>query len=100
MRIILLDFKKNIQKKRNNSLDICKSKCIIKNDFYKFNRISNIYNPDSIEFCKKNKIEEKFQNHKLGGAADLELIYNICNHIKPKLIIETGVAYGWSSVLF
>ena len=41
-----------------------------------------------------------FNFDKLAGAADLELIYNICNHIKPKLIVETGVAFGWSSSVF
>ena len=97
IRILLLDSKKNIQQKRIKSLNMCKLKHINKNDFYKIYGIVNCYNSDSMEFCEQSKIEKKFQNNKLGGAADLELIYNICKHIEPKVIIETGVAYGWSS---
>lgn len=37
---------------------------------------------------------------KMGGAGNLELIYQLCEHIQAKRIIETGVAYGWSSLVF
>jgi len=37
---------------------------------------------------------------KMGGAGNLELIYQLCEHIQAKKIIETGVAYGWSSLAF
>lgn len=34
---------------------------------------------------------------KMGGPGDLNLLYNLCEHIQAKKVIETGVAYGWSS---
>lgn len=37
---------------------------------------------------------------KMGGPGNLEIIYNLTKHLKAKKIIETGVAYGWSSLIF
>lgn len=34
---------------------------------------------------------------KMGGAGALELIYSACEFAQAKNVIETGVAYGWSS---
>ena len=33
----------------------------------------------------------------MGGPGDLELLYTICEHFNVENVIETGVAYGWSS---
>lgn len=35
---------------------------------------------------------------KLGGAGNLSLIFQICENLDAKNVIETGVAYGWSSL--
>jgi predicted O-methyltransferase YrrM len=35
---------------------------------------------------------------KMGGAANLELLYAAAVLAKPRCVIETGVAYGWSSL--
>ncbi|WP_292011087.1 class I SAM-dependent methyltransferase [Chryseobacterium sp.] len=35
---------------------------------------------------------------KMGGAGALELIYYSCVYTKAKNVLETGVAYGWSSL--
>lgn len=35
---------------------------------------------------------------KMGGAGALELIYYSCEFTQAKKVIETGVAYGWSSL--
>ena len=35
---------------------------------------------------------------KMGGPANIHLIYDCVILLKPKKIIETGVAYGWSSL--
>ncbi len=37
---------------------------------------------------------------KMGGMADLNLIYNITKKTKPQNILETGVAFGWSTLAF
>jgi predicted O-methyltransferase YrrM len=34
----------------------------------------------------------------LGGPADIRLLYALTRHLRPDLIVETGVAYGWSSL--
>ncbi|QDP85534.1 class I SAM-dependent methyltransferase [Chryseobacterium sp. SNU WT5] len=34
---------------------------------------------------------------KMGGAGALELIYHACEFTQAKSVVETGVAYGWSS---
>ena len=34
----------------------------------------------------------------MGGGADLDLLYEIAENTRAKKIIETGVAYGWSSL--
>jgi len=34
---------------------------------------------------------------KMGGEADLELLYYLAEHWRAKTMVETGVAYGWSS---
>lgn len=43
------------------------------------------------------KIEENTPV-KMGGAGALDLIYNLCEHTQAKNALETGVAYGWSSL--
>lgn len=35
---------------------------------------------------------------KMGGAGNLDLIYTIACHLNATQVIETGVAYGWSSL--
>ncbi|MBE9179513.1 class I SAM-dependent methyltransferase [Oculatella sp. LEGE 06141] len=35
---------------------------------------------------------------KMGGAGNLDLIYSIAHYLKAVRVIETGVAYGWSSL--
>lgn len=35
---------------------------------------------------------------KMGGPGYVDIIYNICVFIKPEVVIETGVAYGWSTL--
>lgn len=36
----------------------------------------------------------------MGGAGALDFLYHITKSVQPKGIIETGVAYGWSSLAF
>ncbi|NLN32160.1 MAG: class I SAM-dependent methyltransferase [Flavobacteriaceae bacterium] len=43
------------------------------------------------------KIEEKTPV-KMGGAGALDLIYNLCEFTQAQNALETGVAYGWSSL--
>ncbi|MFV0207704.1 class I SAM-dependent methyltransferase [Empedobacter falsenii] len=42
--------------------------------------------------------KEKNSPVKMGGAGALNLIYVITEHLNAKNVLETGVAYGWSSL--
>jgi predicted O-methyltransferase YrrM len=35
---------------------------------------------------------------KMGGAGDLDLLYQLAEYCQARRVIETGVAYGWSSL--
>ncbi|MBS1920201.1 MAG: class I SAM-dependent methyltransferase [Bacteroidetes bacterium] len=51
--------------------------------------------PDDFAFAKS---KEEASPVKMGGAGNIDLIYNLCEHIQAKKAVETGVAYGWSSL--
>ncbi len=34
----------------------------------------------------------------MGGAGNIDLIYNLCEFLKANTVIETGVSFGWSSL--
>ena len=34
----------------------------------------------------------------MGGPGDVDLLYNLAEHVQANNVIETGVAYGWSSL--
>ena len=46
------------------------------------------------------KLKEKNLKYKMGGMAHLNLIYNLMKHFVPNNILETGVAFGWSTLVF
>ena len=48
---------------------------------------------DLIQSCKKHILKSE-----VGGAANMDLLYSICSNTGYNLIIETGVAWGWSSL--
>jgi predicted O-methyltransferase YrrM len=35
---------------------------------------------------------------RLGGAGNIDLLYTLCEELQARTVIETGVAYGWSSL--
>jgi hypothetical protein len=37
-------------------------------------------------------------NIRMGGAANLDLLYYLSEHVKARNALETGVSYGWSSL--
>lgn len=46
-----------------------------------------------------NEVNQKIResNSNFGGSGDLDLLYNICEGLQLTSVIETGVAYGWTS---
>lgn len=51
--------------------------------------------PKELEEAKKAELNCPV---KMGGAGALNLIYGICEYTQAKNVLETGVAYGWSSL--
>ena len=35
---------------------------------------------------------------RMGGPGHVDLIHHLCRHLRPKTVVETGVAYGWSTL--
>lgn len=50
------------------------------------------------EILEKADLREKECPVKMGGPGALELIYYACEFTKAQNVLETGVAYGWSSL--
>ena len=84
-----------------NNLDWCINNAISTNDALlkitgkKHNKsVSEIYPSVFIEASKK--IEKC--PVKMGGSANIDLLYYLCEYLNAKRVIETGVAYGWSTL--
>jgi predicted O-methyltransferase YrrM len=50
-----------------------------------------------IQYAKEQVAEAKASGISMGGGGEFELIYNLVLASKSQKIVETGVAYGWSS---
>ena len=80
----------------------CKKKKILDKVFYKkigLSYYSNFFEEKKSYFLSA-KLKEKKLKYKMGGMAHLNLIYNLTKHFLPKNILETGVAFGWSTLVF
>lgn len=92
--------KKKLKETKNIIEKWCDKKKILEKNFYikigikKPKDFFQNYN----SFYLSAKLKQKNLNYKMGGMANLNLIYNIIEHQKPKKILETGVAFGWSTL--
>ncbi len=50
-----------------------------------------------LEFAAGKKREQECPL-RMGGAGDLSLLYHLAEHVRAFHVLETGVAYGWSSL--
>jgi len=68
-----------------------------------FRQITNHTLPFDLSIHFQNEISmardriTNFPNDR-GGPGDINLIYHLCEHTKAINVLETGVAYGWSSL--
>ena len=58
---------------------------------------SDLIGLDQKTILEANKLKSK-SFVKMGGASHVHLLYDCVRSIKAKKVIETGVAYGWSSL--
>ena len=87
----------------NDDIGLIKKKIAYCNHekFYEINSIKKISFKKKTIYSKiVNENKKIIKNY--GGEADLDLLFCICNKIKSSnlLILETGVALGWSSLVF
>jgi len=75
------------------SENLCRNFLVKNKDLYFFFSKRKNYRIKSLPPIKKKKIKQKF-----GGGSDITLIYNLIRILKPKKIIEFGVANGWSTL--
>jgi predicted O-methyltransferase YrrM len=98
--IKLFDIKTFLYKNKN--LDLLKKNSIQMNSFLE--NINSELNKESVnisKFIKKESLKKiKKIKYNLGGSANLVLLYFITRFFKPKFILETGVAAGFSSYAF
>lgn len=97
-------FNKNSGDKFNKNfiLEWCNRKIISEQNFYRRIGLKNSQNffDDKKAYYLQAKLKEKKLKYKMGGMAHLNLIYNLNKHLVPKKILETGVAFGWSTLVF
>ncbi|MBT8253685.1 MAG: class I SAM-dependent methyltransferase [Bacteroidia bacterium] len=81
------------------SVSWCKSQAISTHEFLKAlgikkHQIKSDY-PSYYEYARSKELDCPFDMDK-GVAPDI--LYSLIKELRPKFIIETGVAYGWSSL--
>ena len=84
-----------------SSLDWCKQKAVTQRDFFQQLELE----PRSIQsdfpsYLNFAKNKEKSCPIKMGDGSPMNLLYNLIMHHKPRYVVETGVAAGFSSQAF
>lgn len=51
--------------------------------------------PDEVAAANRRIAETPMR---FGGAGNLDLLYGLCEELQARRVVETGVAYGWSSL--
>jgi predicted O-methyltransferase YrrM len=93
-------FKYDDRKGEERSMLLCMNYRMGTSNYFK--KLYSQSNPVDFYFYHKRQIGEsrkKIQSipYQMGGEGDLNLLYNIVLFSKPEFVLETGVAYGWSS---
>ena len=64
-----------------------------------FDELTSFYDQFSTILEQSEEIQKQCPFN-LGGAGNLELIYQLSEYLKAEKVLETGVSYGWSSLAF
>jgi predicted O-methyltransferase YrrM len=94
---------KNLENTMDESVAWCTTKAVDTNSALRqlFPDISRNPVDLTVSFPKEFiYAKDKFEStpYEMGGAGNMNLLFNICENIKAKYVLETGVAYGWSSL--
>ena len=92
---------KHLENSREESLSWCKENCVSQE--VALQQILNIKDHENLTSLFPNEIKDaknKADNCpvKMGGEGAISFLYHLVKESKSKSIIETGVAYGWSSL--
>ena len=99
----------NYFKKRKDSIKIrelatmwAKNNCCYDNQkeslkFLSLNYVNFSLNEELLKKAEKNK---SYSKTLMGGGGDINLLYSLAKNIDAQVVIETGVAYGFSSLAF
>lgn len=60
----------------------------------KYESLNEVF-PKEIESAKKEEAKSPFA---MGGEGAISFLYHVVENLKPRHVLETGVAYGWSSL--
>lgn len=88
----------------NEALNICKKNCCSAHSAFKILFKDSLW--DEFSESKKNLLNHACQRvarardsgSVMGGGMEIDLLFNLVRRLKPEKIVETGVAYGWSSL--
>ncbi len=100
---VALKFKSNEEVHRNGATEWCEQVAKPVKNVLKELGLSNRF--DKFEELFPDIYEEALNEQndcpvEMGGQGFLDLLYHIANQFKNPIIVETGVAYGWSSLIF
>lgn len=79
----------------------CKSNCIAQKEAIQILTQNHNFSDLAMLFPKEIEQAKTVAENcpvKMGGEGAIAFLYHIVEHFKPKKIIETGVAYGWSTL--
>lgn len=99
LRSFFLTNKDNDQNK-SNALNWCEEKCTSKNQFYLELGLSHPISFNDIageDYFKRLNSRIVLSNSNFGGPGDVDLLYNLVEFFEFNNVVETGVAYGFSS---
>lgn len=86
---------------RQQSLDWCRQLAVDTNE------ATRLLTGKSVSLTVDREFEAEFEEAhkaeftcpvKMGGAGNLDLVYQLCEFLEAREVVETGVAYGWSSL--
>lgn len=94
-------FKPESEPRHEEALAYCEREAIsvedalksLKADYKLYPRHSALRAHQAEAVRRLNRIEAK-----MGGGADIDLLFGVASIIKPRRVLETGVAWGWSTM--
>lgn len=98
---------KKMQKNTVNAQNWCKENLLARTEFFEEIKKQLIVNIKSDPLSKIHPLElseaerrVEQSGAKLGGGSSVDLLFSLSESISARNIVETGVAYGWSSLAF